>query len=213
MANLYSENPITVFSVFNYIVRTEHSPAVPNDEYFEEQWPLDNTGFNSGDTPGTEDADIDAPEGWDISTGSSDIVIAILDTGVDLVHEDLVNKLVDGYDAFDEDDDPSPGAHPENAHGTASAGLAAAQTNNAIGISGIGWNCRLMPIRVDHADDNGVWEFSPESFIRGIDWAADNGADVLSCSVPEIGLNPHVGVHNAIRDAKVNNHALTDVAF
>jgi len=202
MANLYSENPITIFSVFNYIVRTKDAPAVPNDGYFEEQWPLDNTGFNSGETPGTLDADIDAPKGWEISTGSSDIVIAVLDTGVDLAHEDLVNKLVDGYDAFDEDEDPSPGAHWANAHGTACAGLAAAETDNLIGIAGVGWDCRLMPIRVDHSDDNGMWWFSPESFIRGIDWATDNGADVLSCSVPELGDNPNPAVQDAIRRAK-----------
>lgn len=203
MANLYSENPITVFSVFNYIVRTKDAPAVPNDEYFEEQWPLDNTGFNSGETPGTLDADIDAPEGWEISTGSPDIVIAILDTGVDLAHEDLVNKLVDGYDALDEDEDPSPGAHSNNAHGTACAGLAAAETNNnGIGVAGVGWDCRLMPIRVDHAVDNDTWLFSPESFTRGIAWAANHGADVLSCSVPELGDNPNPGVQDAISSAK-----------
>jgi subtilisin family serine protease len=189
MANLYNENPITIFSVFNYIVRTKDAPRIPDDDYFPEQWYLNN---------------IDAPEGWDINTGSSGIVIAVLDTGVDLGHEDLVNKLVAGYDAFDEDNDPSPGADPNNAHGTACAGLAAAQTNNTIGIAGVSWDCKLMPIRVDHADDNGVFSFPPVSFRRGINWAADNGADVLSCSVPELGDNPDPAVQDAIRYAKNN---------
>jgi len=203
MANLYSESRITIFSVFNYIVRTKDAPAIPDDEYFSQQWPLHNTGQ---DPPlGTPDADIDAPEGWDISTGSSNIIIAILDTGVDLNHEDLVNKLVPGYDAFDDDNDPSPGAHWENAHGTACAGLAAAETNNnEIGIAGVGWDCSLMPIRVDHVDDNGWTWFPSESFIRGINWAANNGADVLSCSVPELGVNPDPAVQDAIRHAKNN---------
>ena len=140
MANLYSENPITVFSVFNYIVRTKDAPATvfPDDTYGPrpapdggEQWALHNIG--QAPPGGDNDADIDAPEGWEICTGSSDIVIAVLDTGVDLVHDDLVNKLVGGYNAYDNDGSPpSPGAHPQNAHGTACAGLATAQTNNAM---------------------------------------------------------------------------------
>jgi len=113
IANLYYENPITIFSSPNFIRRTENLPSrvTPNDKYFDEdkQWPLDN--FEQDPPGGTDDADINAPEGWSISTGSSDIVIAVLDTGVDLAHEDLVNKLVPGYDAFDQDNDPNPGAH------------------------------------------------------------------------------------------------------
>lgn len=206
IANLYYENPITIFSVPNFIGRTKDAPTIPNDKYFDEdkQWPLDNWG--QVPPGGTNGADIDGPEGWGISTGSSDIVIAVLDTGVDLAHEDLVNKLVDGYDAYavPPDNDPSPGDHPDNAHGTACAGLAAAQTNNTIGIAGVSWNCKLMPIRVMYVDDNGDWDYPRARLAAGIAWAADNdnGADVLSCSWPEIEDND--AVHDAIIDAKNN---------
>jgi subtilisin family serine protease len=205
IANLCHESPITIYSVPNFVGRTERLPAVPNDEYFEEQWPLDNTGENSGDTPGTEGADIDAPGGWSISTGSPDIVIAVLDSGVDLGHDDLENKLVDRvdrYNAYDDNDDPSPGAHWANAHGTLCAGLAAAETDNGIGIAGVGWNCMLMPIKVCHKPVVGDWDWTLESLANGITWAANHGADVLSCSWPELADEPVV--HGAIIDAKTN---------
>jgi len=75
----------------------------PNDTRFNELWGMHNTGQphpleGGGTSFGTADADIDAPEGWEISTGSGDVVIAIIDEGVDLTHEDLVNKLVGGWD-------------------------------------------------------------------------------------------------------------------
>ena len=205
-ANRYYESKLTLFSLPNFVGRSEKAVAIsPNDTYFEEQWPLDNTGFNSGETPGTLDADIDAPEGWSTSTGNSDIVIAIIDTGVDLTHEDLENKLVDGYDSLVPDNDPSPGdpTNEDNAHGTACAGLAAAETNNnEIGIAGVAWGCKIMPIRV-LSKEGTQWIYSNASFANGITWAANKGADVLSNS----WMNPfgdNDDVHNAIIDAKNN---------
>lgn len=133
MANRYYEDPMTAFSVPNFVIRGKLAARViPNDEYFREQWCLDNTEQHPGD------ADISAPEGWETSTGSPDIVIAIIDTGVDLSHEDLVDKLVDGYDTDESDDDASPETtFAEDAHGTACAGLAAATTDNATGVAGM----------------------------------------------------------------------------
>jgi len=198
-ANRYHESPTTMFSLPNFHGRSEKLVATtPNDEYFPEQWCLHNTG----QTGGTPDADIDAPEGWDISTGSPEIVIAVIDSGVDLGHEDLVNKLVDGYDAFDDDNDPSPGADGGNAHGTACAGLAAAETHNGIGIAGVSWGCKIMPIRA-FSKEGGRWEYTNAWFANAITWAANNGADVLSNS----WVNPYGDsddVHNAIIDAKNN---------
>ena len=81
MANLYYENPITVFSMPNFIRKMEPLSTIPDDTYFDEQWALHNIGQ---DPPaGTPDADMDAPEGWDIETSSSDIIVAVIDTGVD----------------------------------------------------------------------------------------------------------------------------------
>lgn len=200
-ANLYYESPLTVSSVPNFIGRSERVPTTPDDEYFVQQWCLQNTGQ---DPPsGDDDADIDAPEGWSISTGSPDIVIAVLDSGVDLGHDDLKNKFVLGYDAFvvPPNNDPSPGADPENAHGTACAGLAAAQTNNEIGISGVGWNCMLMPIRV-FSREGGEWTYVMGRLIDGISWAANNGADVLSCSWPTLWHDQNL--HDEIINAKTD---------
>jgi subtilisin family serine protease len=104
MANLYYESPLTEFAMPNFIMILKPMSVTPDDTYFPNQWHLSNIG-QSGGTP---HGDIDAPLGWMISTGSSDIVIAIIDAGVDLTHPDLVNKLVGGWDFVENDNDPNP---------------------------------------------------------------------------------------------------------
>jgi len=182
-ANLYYESPITEFAMPNFVRKLKPMSVTPDDTYFDEQWALDN---------------IDAPEGWEISTGSSDIVIAIIDEGVDLGHDDLINKLVDGWDCVEDDDDPTPWGN--DAHGTACAGLAAADTNNVIGVAGVSWNCKIMPIRIASGQ---YWFWTTEEWAaNGIEYASDNGADVLSNSW---GGGPDSDtIHNAIIEAKNN---------
>jgi len=195
MANLYYESPITIYSVPNFVRRLEPMSVTPNDTYFQQQWAL----HNGGQIPpgGTQDADIDAPEGWEISTGSPDIVIAIIDEGVDITHEDLVNKLVAGYDFVENDNDPSPWNN--DAHGTACAGLAAGQTNNTIGVAGVAWGCKIMPIRIAYGYGGGWWYY--DTWIAGgIQWAADNRADVLSNSWG--GGSPSDAITEAVQYAK-----------
>lgn len=152
--------------------------VIPNDlggEYWPAQWHLHNTG-QSGGAP---NADINAPEAWEIATGDPNIVIAVLDTGVDLNHPDLVNNLVPGYDFLDGDDSPAavPGSHQHAAHGTACAGVVAAEGNNGMGVVGVTWNCKIMPVRIGLS-----WSVAPAVAATAIRWAASNGADVLSCS-------------------------------
>jgi subtilisin family serine protease len=164
---------------------------MPNDLFFPDQWALHNTG----QTGGLEDADIDAVEAWDIETGSSDIVIAIIDSGIDLTHPDLIeniwvnsdeipnngidddnNGYIDDYNGYDytyEDENYDPLDH--NGHGTVMSGVIAAMTNNEIGISGITWNCKIMPVKVVDAD----WRPQGNSILDGIRYAADNGAKVI----------------------------------
>jgi subtilisin family serine protease len=133
----------------------------PNDGYFSDQWVLHNTG----QTGGTPDADIDAPEAWDRFTGGSDVVLASIDTGVNYSHPDLNmwinpgeiagngidddgNGYVDdihGIDAYNGDSDPRDD-HIFR-HGTAVSGVMAAVGNNDIGISGVNWNARLMALK------------------------------------------------------------------
>jgi len=123
-----------------------NSPGVyPNDEYFPNQWHLHNTG-QSGGTPG---ADINAPEAWEITTGDPNIVIAVIDSGVDSNHPDLVDNLAAGYDFYEDDDHADPSLKDSlDAHGTCCAGLVAAEGNNSIGVTGVAYDSKIMPIRL-----------------------------------------------------------------
>jgi len=152
-----------------------NTPGVfPNDEYFPMQWHLYNTG-QSGGTPG---ADIRAPEAWEITTGDPNIMVAILDCGVDTSHPDLINNLVAGYDFFENDPYPDPALVGEtNLHGTACAGLVAAQGNNSIGVTGVTWNCKVMPIRQTQIQPNPTTEAIGATALR---WAAAQGADIVN---------------------------------
>jgi subtilisin family serine protease len=153
------------------------SPGViPNDQYFPLQWHLYNTG-QSGGTPG---ADIRAPEAWEITTGDPNIVVAVLDCGVDTRHPDLVNNLVAGYDFYEDDPFPDPiYTSPADAHGTMCAGLVAAQGNNSIGVTGVTWNCKVMPIRQAQGQARAASEAGGATALR---WAAAHGADIMSQS-------------------------------
>jgi len=156
------------------------SGVIPNDEYFPMQWHLHNTG-QSGGTPG---ADIRTPEAWEITTGDPNIVIAVIDSGVESKHPDLINNLVPGYDFYDDDDQPDPSLdHYENAHGTAAAGLIVAQGNNGVGVAGVTWNCKIMPVRILRilANGDGVWTSEADT-ATALRWAGAHGADILSNS-------------------------------
>ena len=152
----------------------------PNDEYFPLQWHLHNTG-QSGGTPG---ADIRAPEAWEITTGDPNITVAVIDNGVDSNHSDLVNNLVPGYDFLDNDDQPDPALdHWFNGHGTCCAGLIAAQGNNGIGLSGVTWNCKLMPIRRGGVRaDGGCYSTTLADTATACRWVAAHEADIFSDS-------------------------------
>lgn len=119
---------------------------------------------------------IDAPLAWDITTGDQNVIIAIVDTGVESSHEDLAGKLITGTNtisgavATDTEDD--------NGHGTFTAGIAAASTNNSIGIAGVSWNSKIMPVKV--IDSSG--EGSEADAAEGIIWAADHGANIINMS-------------------------------
>jgi len=171
--------------------------SIPNDVNFSSQWSLHNTGqVIWGNISGTPDADIDAPEAWNIEKGSPDVVIAIVDSGIDYTHPDLASKIwnntdeipnngiddddngyIDdtmGWDFYHMDNDPKDG----NGHGTFCAGLAAASTNNNVGIAGVAWNCKIMPVQ----SVNEFWAGPWTGLSAGIRYAADNGADIISMS-------------------------------
>ncbi|MHC4533192.1 MAG: S8 family serine peptidase [Planctomycetota bacterium] len=158
------------------------SGFIPNDEYMPMQWHLHNTG-QFGYTP---DADINALEAWEITAGDPNIVIAILDDGVDVNHPDLMDNLVQGYDFVDDDDLPYPEDNNSgtiNNHGTMCAGLAAADGDNYIGVIGVAWNCKIMPIRIFHtlSSEDYIFITNAEK-ATAFRWAADHGADIFSNS-------------------------------
>ena len=130
-----------------------------NDPSFGKEWHL---------------AQINAPTAWDTSTGSG-ITIAILDSGVDGTHPDLAAQLVPGWNFFDDNGDTSDVL----GHGTAVAGVAAAASNNGIGIAGVAGGARLMPIRITNATGYAYWSTAA----RGLIWAADHDADVANLSL------------------------------
>ncbi|MFF5975160.1 S8 family peptidase [Streptomyces sp. NPDC012769] len=119
------------------------------------------------------------PEAWDTAE-ADDTVIAVVDTGVDPDHPDLKGRLVDGHDFVENDDDP----RDLNGHGTHVAGIAAAHTDNGIGVAGGAPGAKIMPVRVLGADGSGT----NENITKGIVWAAQHGADVINLSLGESGL-------------------------
>jgi subtilisin family serine protease len=169
-----------------------HLCSIPNDENFSKQWGLHNTGQDGG----TPDADIDAPEAWNISTGSSDVVVALIDSGIDYTHPDLEENIWVNEDEIpdnDIDDDENGyiddiiswdfienDADPKDlhSHGTHCSGITCAVTNNDIGIAGIACDCKVMPVRIADV----YWDTTLDIVAKGIKYAADNGADVISMS-------------------------------
>src|SRR2546425_725627 len=164
----YRRRPDVLYAEPNWIVDAQ---VVPSDPSFSTLWGLNNTGQNGG----IPDADIDAPEAWDITTGSSDVVVAVIDTGIDYTHPDLSanmfrneldcnsngidddgNGLVDdcfGIDTANNDSNPMDDANP--GHGSHVAGTIGAVGNNAVGVVGVNWTVRLMACKFLSATGSG----------------------------------------------------------
>ncbi|MFH1107873.1 MAG: S8 family serine peptidase [Planctomycetota bacterium] len=146
--------------------------SIPNDPDFVYQWALLNTGQTVNDQIGTAGADIRALPAWDIYPGSSSIVVAIVDTGVD-PHPEFADRLLEGYVA------PSAGGDPYStldtaSHGTHVAGIIGAATGNGVGIAGINDKAWLLPVRVFQGNLG-----TEASTAEGIVWAVDHGANVI----------------------------------
>ncbi|MFQ6040349.1 MAG: S8 family serine peptidase [Candidatus Poribacteria bacterium] len=182
--DFYNNQPEVEYAEPNYIV---HADAIPNDPDFSKLWGLNNTG----QTGGTPDADIDAPEAWDTTVGSEEIVVASIDTGVDYNHEDLKdnmwvnepeaagipgkdddgNGFVDdiyGYDFHNGDGDPMD----DNGHGTHTSGTIGAVGNNQIGVAGVCWNVKIMALKFLSSSGSG----STADAIKCIEYATMMGA-------------------------------------
>jgi thermitase len=132
---------------------------VPNDPLWPASWSL---------------AKVRAPLAWRATTGSPEIVVAVLDTGVDATHPDLAGAVLPGWNTVDD----SPDAGDDHGHGTAVAGVIAARGNNGIGAAGVCWRCSILPVKVIGRDGSGT----ASDVAEGIVWAADRGAAVINLS-------------------------------
>jgi thermitase len=129
-----------------------------NDSHFDKQWAL---------------SKIMAPEAWQVTSGDSNVIIAVLDTGIDCGHEDLAGKVVAEVNFAD-----SPTSYDIYGHGTHVAGIIAA-AKNSLGVVGVAYDCLLMNVKI--ADEGGSWNSSAAA--KGIIWAVDNGANVINMSL------------------------------
>jgi len=121
-------------------------------------------------------AKIQAPAAWDITTGSSGVVVAVVDTGVLASHPDLAGKVLPGgYDFVANDTDPTD----ENGHGTAVSGTISPATNNLIGVAGVTWANPILPVRVLDANGSGAYS----AIANGITYSADHGARIINMSL------------------------------
>lgn len=156
LVKTFSRNPLVSYAELNYQAQ---ALEVPSDPYFGNQWGM---------------TKVQGPQAWDISHGSPSAKIAILDTGIDKDHEDLAAKTVArvNFTTAASDDDLY-------GHGTHVAGIAAALTNNSVGVAGLGYEASLMSVKV--LDDSGSGYYSWVA--NGINWAADNGAKVINLSL------------------------------
>ncbi|MCL5970450.1 MAG: S8 family peptidase [Patescibacteria group bacterium] len=135
--------------------------AVPNDPYYSQMWGLKKIG---------------AEEAWDITKGSTSIIVAVTDTGIDYNHPDLPkDNIIKGKDFVNGDDDPMD----DHGHGTHVSGTIGAVTNNGTGVAGINWNVKIMAIKVLSGQGSGYDSWAAQ----GIQYAADNGARVVNMSL------------------------------
>ena len=168
--------------------------TLPNDPLFGQLWGLNNTGQTVKSSTGTADADIDAPEAWSTTTGSSSVVVAVIDSGVDWHHPDLAANIwtnpgescpgcasdgvdndgngyvddVHGWDFVNDDNDP----FDDHGHGTHVAGTIGASGSNGVGIAGVNWNVQIMPLKFIGANGQGT----ADDAVRAILYATRMGA-------------------------------------
>jgi len=191
------QDPRVRYAEPNYVITIA---ALPNDPAFGNTWGLNNTGQTINGSPGTPDADIDAPEAWNVTTGSSNVTVAVIDTGVDWSHPDLSSQIwinpgencpgcrndgidndhngfVDdwhGWDFANNDNNPTD----DHGHGTHVAGTIGAAGNNGTGVAGVNWTVKIMPVKFLNAQGSGT----DANAVSAILYAAQNGANVMNNS-------------------------------
>jgi len=208
--NLSTDSSIA-YAEPNYIISLD---AIPNDPNFAMQYGLNNSN----------DADIDAPEAWDVTTGDSNIIIAVIDSGVDYTHPDLRSQMwrnpgevagngrdddgngfvddIYGWDFNTNDSDPMD----EHNHGTHVSGIIGAQTNNSAGVAGVNWNVQIMALKFMNSQGQGT----TSAAIRALDYAVANGARISNNSWGGGAFSQ--ALFDAIQSANRQNHLFTAAA-
>lgn len=146
---------------------------IPNDSSFDQLWGMHNTGQSTCAGSGVPDADIDAPDAWDIFTGTDNIILAVIDSGVN-PHPEIASKLVPGWNTNNNSGDTSDGCD----HGTHVSGTAGAIGNNEMGVAGVSFGVLIMPIRVLSGCGGNETQCA-----NGVIWAADHGANIGTMSL------------------------------
>lgn len=214
----YQADPSVLYAHPDYRV---HVALVPNDPRFNSLWGMNNVG----QTGGTADADIDAVEAWDRTTGNGSTVVAVIDTGVDYTHPDLAANIwtntpeangaagvdddgngyvddVHGYDFANNDGDPMD----DHFHGTHVAGTIGAVGNNGVGVAGVSWDVQIMALKFLDANGSGFLSDA----IRAIDYAAAMGATVSNNSWGGGGFEQ--ALKDAISNAASRGHIFVAAA-
>jgi subtilisin family serine protease len=173
-------DPAVEYAEPNYVLALAEEPSVAavsvNDPKTGPQYSLDRMRVR---------------DAWGFTTGAPDGVVAVLDTGVEFGHQDLAGRVLPGHDFVNNDSN----AADDNGHGTWVAGIIAANANDAIGIAGISWRDRILPVKIMNANGTG----DTSDLTSGIVWAADHGATIINMSVGGFPYSQYV--HDAIRYA------------
>lgn len=173
-------NPNVEFAEPNFLIAKDQVDSAPNDPRFAEQWAISNTGQNGGQYG----SDIGVTSTWGKTTGTQATVIAIVDSGVDFTHPDLINNQWTNSTPSTGDDHgwdyitDTGNIKDEQGHGTAIAGIIAAQGNNGTGVTGVMWRASLMSLRV--LDNTGSGDVA--NAVEAIDYAVAHGAQVINLS-------------------------------
>ncbi|MGC8856871.1 MAG: S8 family serine peptidase, partial [Anaerolineae bacterium] len=182
------------FAEPNYLVR----PAlIPNDP----RW---------GDQYGP--AHMQAPQAWDLTTGSSSVIVAVIDSGIDSAHPEFNGRILPGYDFIEQDSIPQDGC----GHGTHVAGILAAEGNNAMGIAGLAWGVSILPVRA-------LGNYCVGTVLgvaEGIVWAVERGARVINLSVGTTAASSllenstyHAYLHGAALFAAAGNAGTNSIIY
>jgi subtilisin family serine protease len=228
--SILQRSPFVEYAEPDYIVELA---GAPNDPSFSLQWGLENTGqvFGSGRNkdPGTAGADIGALEAWSVFTGNPDCVVAVVDTGMNYTHPDLAANIwtnpgeipgngidddgngyiddVHGWDFVDGDNDPM---NVNSSHATHVAGIIGASGNNGVGVTGVNWQCKIMPLRaiadigfapVSAQVDAMEYAVAEGARVSNHSWGVTSFAQSLYDAMAAAGQQGHLVVASAGNDA------------